>query len=1110
MLSGQIVPVVVLAGQSNAIVGPVSYGIVDHLRDQSGAFEFVMVTAGGTSLFANDGLDWAPTSTGELAAWLITGIKDAIANVEAQGGIADVSILWMHGEQDIASSSATYLDGLGDFIEAIRTGINQLDAEFIISAIQRDSGPRSAQFAAAATFDNVSVIETRGLATSDGWHYLDEGSYYIADKFLELTNPQAPAAAGYSNILAPTTITETSTAVTIESARFDAFDFTAPDSRNYTVTSWYGPDHVVLGNGNDTIYTFAAADFIDLGGEDDQADAGPGDDIVYGGAGNDTIAAGWNMDLVYGGSGNDIIDLGDHDDTGYGEAGDDILIGGADFDILSGGSGADLFRYLAATHSGASRPDQILDFVSGEDSLDFIGLGPLTFIDTGPFSGSGQIRFEISDGNTLVMANVWGDLSPELVVLLSGVHQLSRDDFSGTLEADQSTIISSKSYSLSRQQFLNLTLRGDGAINGTGNGYANVITGGAGDNILDGGNGADTLIGGTGSDTYIIDNVDDKIVEQDSAGIDAVQSSITFSLAATFLENLTLTGAAAADAAGNAASNVINGNAGNNRIDGGAGADTMAGGGGNDTYTLDHAGDIIIEAANGGIDTVRSSLSYVLGANVENLMLTGSAALNGWGNALGNSLVGNSGNNKLDGAAGADTMSGGLGDDVYIVDNVLDVVQEGSNAGIDLVISSVSFSLAGQFTENLTLVGNANANATGNGLGNRLIGNAGDNRLDGGAGADVLAGGLGNDIYMVDTQADIVQEASGGGIDTVLSTASFSLAGQFIENLTLQGVSSNINGVGNALDNVISGSGGNNTIDGGLGSDAMAGGLGDDTYFVDNYDDTVVEYAGQGTDTVVASVAFSLAGSHVENLTLTGSSTAFANGNELDNRITGNSSNNTLNGRGGNDVLDGGAGADTMNGGHGNDVYYVDNSADIVVEKNLEGEDTIYASVSVGLAGQFVEKLVLTGAGNLNATGNNQANTLQGNLGANRLDGGGGNDSLYGGLGADLLSGGAGADRFYFDTTLGGGNIDSISDYSVVDDTIYLDRTIFSAAGMPGTLAANALAIGAATSAEQRIVYDKASGAVSYDADGSGAAASVQFATLLPGISLTHADFVLF
>ena len=140
------------------------------------------------------------------------------------------------------------------------------------------------------------------------------------------------------------------------------------------------------------------------------------------------------------------------------------------------------------------------------------------------------------------------------------------------------------------------------------------------------------LIGGVGNDTYIVDNALDMVTRGASAGTDTVHAAVTYTLAAN-VENLTLTGTASINGTGNTLANVIIGNAGNNMLDGGAGADTMIGGAGNDTYVVDNVGDMTVELAAGGTDAVESSITYTLGAELENLTLTGTSAINGIGNA---------------------------------------------------------------------------------------------------------------------------------------------------------------------------------------------------------------------------------------------------------------------------------------------------------------------------------------------------------------------------------------------------------------------------------------------------------------------------------------------
>ena len=187
---------------------------------------------------------------------------------------------------------------------------------------------------------------------------------------------------------------------------------------------------------------------------------------------------------------------------------------------------------------------------------------------------------------------------------------------------------------------------------------------------------------------------------------------------------------------------------GDDRLDGGTGADALQGGLGNDIYVVDNAGDVVSEASNAGLDTVLSSISYVLGSNLENLTLTGTAALNATGNGLANTLIGNSAANILDGGAGADTMTGGAGSDTYVVDSSGDKVTETSSQGTDTVLSSVSHIL-GANVENVTLTGNAAIDATGNTQNNVLVGNSAANVLSGGAGSDTLRGGAGDDTYIM-------------------------------------------------------------------------------------------------------------------------------------------------------------------------------------------------------------------------------------------------------------------------------------------------------------------------------------------------------------------------
>ena len=315
----------------------------------------------------------------------------------------------------------------------------------------------------------------------------------------------------------------------------------------------------------------------------------------------------------------------------------------------------------SVTISGTASEDQVLTLastVADEDGIDAGSIGYQWLRDGVAISGATGTSYTLTQddvGAVITVAQSYTDGFGNSHSVTSGATEVV------TLGE---TVTRSVSFALPEGgQSINLVLIGTEAINGTGNAANNTITGNSAANILNGGTGADTLIGGLGDDVYITDG-GDRIIEAADAGIDLVKSSVTHSLSAN-LENLTLTGSSAINGNGNALNNKIRGNAGDNRLDGRTGADTLIGGAGDDIYVTD-GGDTISETAGGGSDLVRSSVGYALGANLENLTLTGTAAINGTGNLRHNIITGNGAANTLDGGAGNDSLIGGRGKDLLI------------------------------------------------------------------------------------------------------------------------------------------------------------------------------------------------------------------------------------------------------------------------------------------------------------------------------------------------------------------------------------------------------------------------------------------------------------
>ena len=489
---------------------------------------------------------------------------------------------------------------------------------------------------------------------------------------------------------------------------------------------------------------------------------------------------------------------------------------------------------------------------------------------------------------------------------------------------------------------------------------------------------------------------------------------------------------------------------------------------------------------------------------IDNDTFTGSSGndfLKGYGGS--DSLHGAAGNDTLDGGPGADVLSGGSGSDTYIVDDPGDLVGEAPAEPFpdgDTIIASLTYTLPPTM-EHLVLAGAAAINGTGNDFPNALTGNdannildgaagndtiggaAGNDRLIGGSGNDALAGGLGNDTYVLDAAGDVVTEAVGAGTDQIQTGVTLGAAlADNVESLRLLG-SADIDGSGNALANIIHANSGDNVLNGRAGVDTVSYQFGATVGVQVSLAVTIAQATGgSGSDTLLS----------IERLI----------GSVFADRLKGNNGNNTLQGARGDDTLTGGRGNDALEGGGGGDwAQYSTAGTGVTVNLNSTGAqntggagvDTL-SSIEHLLGGRFDD-------------------VLRGNSAANHLRGGTGNDNLTGLVGDDTLTGNAGQDRFVFNSALNANsNVDTIADFNPAADRILLDENVFAALA-PGTLPQDAFysANGAISGndAQDRIVYNRATGDLYYDADGSGSATAILFATLTGAPSISAADFLI-
>ena len=773
---------------------------------------------------------------------------------------------------------------------------------------------------------------------------------------------------------------------------------------------------------------------------------GTSDDIIYGYGGDDTLNGGAGNDTLGGGYGNDILNGGTGDDIYYPDNANDKVVeyAGEGYDIV----------YVSFTYV---LPDNV-EGLALQGTVNINGTG----------NGLNNILYG-NDSNNALYGLGGNDI----------LHGYGGND---TLDGGAGGDIL---YGGVGNDLLYGNDGNDALYGGNDN---DTMYGGAGNDTMYGGAGNSTMYGGTGDDIYNPDNASDKVVEYAGEGYDKVYVSFTYVLPDNVEGLAMLRGTANINGTGNGLNNNLYGNdssnalyglAGNDTLDGGAGDDILSGGAGADAFCFSTALN-----ASGNVDTITDFNSQ----EGDKINLDASIF------------------SKLSGGVRSGNFRAGVNvraldsDDYFLYDTATGALyydEDGSGAKAAVkfaILANKPNLIATDFVEYVPdKVNNGDApgkSINGTSKNDKLYGTAGDDTINGLAGNDILYGGGGNDILY------------GGDGDDCLDGELYPVT-EF----------KSPNWYASVYDRA--------------GADTMYGGYGNDYYFVDNAGDKVVEYAGQGYDRVYASVTYALP-VYVEFVWLMGSADINATGNSLNNYMVGNEGKNLLNGGAGddtlvgqggndtiwggagNDALSGGTGADVMAGGTGDDWYSVDNAGDVVIENAGEGTDKVNASVSYSL-GANVENLVLSGTANINGTGNNLNNAITGNSGNNilsglggndRLNGGAGNDILMGGGGNDTLTGGTGADTFVFASLRHG--VDTITDFVSGQDRLQLAQAELSGLltemrNSGGSLSAGRFAAnntGVATNASQRIIYDLKTGALYYDADGSGSGVATQFATL--------------
>jgi Ca2+-binding RTX toxin-like protein len=976
---------------NNAVVSSVGYSLpanVNTLTLSGTANLSATSNSGNDSLVGNAGQDTLVATSGADTLVAGSGIATLLGGTSTDlfvvDNTADVVIATGTHGADTIQSSVSY---------TVPTSVNTLVLSGSANLVGTAVGGNNSLVGNAGSDTLVGGTGTDTLVAGAGPTTLIGGSasdVFVVNSTSDVienaaAGSQVDASYTYSLSSAINYLTLTGSANLVGTGNTGA-DIITANAGNDTLVSGSGVDEFFSGNGNDLFIVGNTGDVVqpDIGGLKYGIDtiqssvsyvlSNSVDSLELTGSANLTATGNpAEADSIVGNAGSDTLTAGGYNDT---------LVAGSGLATLIGGGGNDTFVVN-------NTADVVEDSLTGHSNslMSSVSFSLPTNVNASTLTGSANLVGTANAANDSLTGNAGldtlvGGSGTDTLVAGSGLATLvggtGNDTFvvNSALDVIQSAssgghnlILASSSFTLPTNVNA-LTLSGVANISATGNTVADTLTSGAGQDTLTAGSGLATLIGGLGNTTFVIDNANDVVQDTVSFTTNSIDASVSYTLV-TNVNTLILAGTT--NLSGTA-------NGGNDTLVSNAGLDTLVGGVGNETFVVSNSADVIQDTATTASNVVESSVNYVLDANVNTLVLTGTGNIVGQANAANDTLFSNT---------GVDTLIGGSGSDIFVINNSADVVQDTAASASNQAVAAVSFVLPTNVNV-LTLTGSAGLSATGNGASDVISANSGADTLIAGSGAATLIGGSGNDTFVVNSVGDSIQDTYLTTTNTVLASVSYSLPTN-VEVLTLSGTSA-LSATANA---------GNDTLISNSGVDTITGGSGHDLIVVNNSADVLLSISE--SDTVESSVSYSLPAG-VSSVQLVGSANISA---------TGNSSADTLVAGAGADTLIAGSGAAAMVAGSGNDTFIVNSAADSIVNSSYAASDTVDSSVSYSLPSN-VDTLTLTGTANLTGTGNSDyANAISANSGNDWIVGSVWSNTLGGGVGVDTVEAGPGTNLIY-------------------------------------------------------------------------------------------------